>query len=783
MKTFYKIIVATVLVAEISVRGFAGHGALPPSHLTCDLLEHADLVFSNCYPSQFSLSDYRRDPIHLQAPVINSPEPMLGWVLQDSRNNVLQTAYQIQVATSLEALQAGQPDVWDSGKVLSDDSTAVKLCSRPLGTNSIYCWRVRTWNNGDASAFSSPKAFVTGPQLYAHGTARYPLQKTDESPKSVVAVTDKISFVDFGRAAFGRIHLQASSPSATVLTIRLGEVARQNRLHQNPGGSRRFREIKLPVEPGTRIYTVLIPPDARNTGKAAIKLPAYAGEVMPFRYCEIEQGEVPVRFAGITRESLHYPFDDSAAAFHSSDQVLNDLWEFCKYSIKATSFAGTYIDGDRERIPYEADALINQKCHYAVDREFSLARHTAEYLIQNPTWPTEWPLQSIWLAWNDYLFTGNREFLLKYYSDLKAKTLLPLADESGLISTRTGKQSPEFLAGIHLKNGALRDIVDWPQSGTAGVGKSEPGETDGFVFTNLNTVVNAYHFHALQLMAQSAVALGKMDDADFFSGRAEKVKASFNQMLFDEKRGVYVDGLGTGHASLHANFFPLVFGLVPAAAKSCVIKFIASRGMACSVYGAQHLLDGLYEAGAADYAFQLLTTNGLRSWPHMIYDVGTTITLEAWDDQFKTNEDWNHAWGAAPANLIPFQLMGVQPTEPGWKKFQIKPQPASLAQASLALPTIRGTIEVSFTNQPGRQFELHVTIPANSQADVFVPLTGEKPQVSLDGQPMDGSKVGAFLCLSQVGSGSHRVLLRYASVSTVASPNRRHNSVASQQSP
>ena len=167
----------------------------------------------------------------------------------------------------------------------------------------------------------------------------------------------------------------------------------------------------------------------------------------------------------------------------------------------------------------------------------------------------------------------------------------------------------------------------------------------------------------------------------------------------------------------------------------------------------------------------------------MIYDVGTTITLEAWDDQFKTNEDWNHAWGAAPANLIPFQLMGVQPTEPGWKKFQIKPQPASLAQASLALPTIRGTIEVSFTNQPGRQFELHVTIPANSQADVFVPLTGEKPQVSLDGQPMDGSKVGAFLCLSQVGSGSHRVLLRYASVSTVASPNRRHNSVASQQSP
>ena len=350
------------------------------------------------------------------------------------------------------------------------------------------------------------------------------------------------------------------------------------------------------------------------------------------------------------------------------------------------------------------------------------------------------------------------------------RSLLPLAEADGLISTRKGKQSKALFAALHFKGPELRDIVDWPQSGAAGVGKEQAGETDGFVFTNINTVVNAYHFHALQRMSQLALVLGHKDEATQFSERAEKVKASFNEKLFDEKRGVYVDGIGTDHASLHANMFALAFGLVPEDRKPDVVKFIQSRGMACSVYGAQHLLDALYQAGAADYALNLLTTNGVRGWAHMIYNVGTTISLEAWDDRFKPNQDWNHAWGAAPANLIPFQLMGVQPTEPGWRKFQIKPQPATLANASLLLPTIRGTVAVSFTNQPGRQFDLLVTIPANSRADVFVPLTGERPQLSLDGQPADGSKVEAFLCLPKVGSGSHYVSLRYAAAPTVATP-------------
>ena len=73
-----------------------------------------------------------------------------------------------------------------------------------------------------------------------------------------------------------------------------------------------------------------------------------------------------------------------------------------------------------------------------------------EYLIFHPTWPTEWSLQNIPLAWNDYLYTGDDSFLKKYYSELQKKMLLALAGSNGLISTQTGKQTTDFLNSIHI---------------------------------------------------------------------------------------------------------------------------------------------------------------------------------------------------------------------------------------------------------------------------------------------------------------------------------------------
>ncbi|MGE5295780.1 MAG: alpha-L-rhamnosidase, partial [Solirubrobacterales bacterium] len=579
-------------------------------------------------------------PVGLMCELMARPElarigdstPEFTWVVESAGR---QTAYQILVASNRAGLDKDQGDLWDSGKVVSVQSTAIEYGGKPLPSDAACFWKVRIWLGDEPGPYSQAQEFRTGRLGDPYETARYPLTTTRVKPARVVKKAEGHYFIDFGKAAFGTVELTLTSPNTGCkVEVHLGEVAAGDAIDRNPGGSRRYRMMTLTLESGTRTYRVPITPDKRNTGPQAVKMPTDVGEVMPFRYCEIVNSPSEIDAGSIRQIAVHYPFDDEASRFVSSDPVLNDVWELCKYSIKATSFCGVYVDGDRERIPYEADAYINQLCHYCVDREYTMARYSHEYLITHATWPTEWSLHCVLMAWADYLYTGDVESLSHFYDDLKAKTLLALAREDGLISTQTGRVTPEVLASIHL-SGGLRDIVDWPHGNILGL-QGGYGETDDFEFKPINTVVNAFHYRALVLMSRMASAIGKPDDAERFARAAEKARQSFNDKLLDRTKGIYVDGEGSGHSALHANMFPLAFGLVPQEYVRSVADFVRSRGMVCSVYGSQYLLEALYEAGEGDFALKLMADRSSdRSWPHMVYDVGTTITLEAWDNKYK----------------------------------------------------------------------------------------------------------------------------------------------------
>jgi hypothetical protein len=199
--------------------------------------------------------------------------------------------------------------------------------------------------------------------------------------------------------------------------------------------------------------------------------------------------------------------------------------------------------------------------------------------------------------------------------------------------------------------------------------------------------------------------------------------------------------------------FPLTFGLVPEKYISRVNRFVQSRGMACSVYGSQFLMDAIYDGNNADYGLELLSSTSERSWYNMIR-VGSTISLEAWDNKYKPNQDWNHAWGAAPANIIPRKLMGIEPLEPGFRKIRVKPQPASLEHAEINCPTIRGDVLMSFKNKPQQSFSMNLTIPANTTADVYLPFWSKSQKVTMNGNAVKYSLEGNFAVIENVGSGS-----------------------------
>ena len=524
---------------------------------------------------------------------ITDATPEFCWIVHSSSDNDVQTAYRILVAGSIEALEEGRADLWDSGRVESDASINVEYQGKALSPGQSYVWKVKTWTQKDGESFwSQPQTFMTSKRLSTYSTPGYSVVKRDVAPSKFVKKGDGHYFVDFGRAAAGTIRLSLAAPSdGRVVSVHLGEkTANPSTVDRNPGGNIRYREIQLPLKKGKHTYTVEIPAHKSNHGKRTLKMPADVGEVLPFRYCELT--DVPGTFSqhDIHQVVVHYPFDESASAFISSNETLNRIWELCRYSIKATSYCGLYVDGDRERFPREADSYVNQISHYCVDREYTLGRLTHEFMMTHTSQWTEWMLHSVIMAWTDYQCTGNTESLRALYDDLKHKTLTALAREDGLISTRTGlvndrlRKAVHYYEGDHVKGKQFKDIVDWAE-----------GERDGFEFREINTVVNAFHFRALVLMKSIARVLDKNKDAEWFEKRAALVKKSFNQKLVDPETELYLDGEGAAHSSLHANMFPLAMDLVPSNIRKNVVRFIQSRRMACSVYGAWYLLESLLQ--------------------------------------------------------------------------------------------------------------------------------------------------------------------------------------------
>jgi alpha-L-rhamnosidase len=550
-------------------------------------------------------------------------------------------------------------------------------------------------------AAAGAAADKSAPPAAAAVAARADLVTTADEPVRQLRTDDGRVFLDFGKASFGwlAIKLPADHPGL-ALTVRLGEkLAAADTIDAAPGASIVSREVALQVPAGTDTATVA--PDWQP--KYANWIPTAPGmeEVLPFRYAEIH-GLPAAVVPKAVRMSRHVPFDESAATFSCSDPALVEVWDLCKHSIKATSFLGLYVDGNRERVAYEADAYINQLCHYGVDAHYATGRLTYEHLLDYPTWPTEWRQHLPLMALADWLYSGNDDALHRNYELLRGSLMLERRRPDGLF--------------VGQEKGVPRDIVDWPAC-----------ERDGYDMQHdVKAVTTAFHAMSLQAMSMIARATGRKAEADEFEALRDATARTLRERLFDEDAGCYVDGLdpATGqrsrHSSLHANMLPLAFGLVPEADVARVADFVAGRGMACSVYGAQYLLDGLFDAGRDHEAVALLTATGDRGWLHMSRDVGSTITLEAWDAAYKPNLDWNHAWGAVPANVIPRKLMGIEPLEPGFSRIRVRPRLGGLDWATIRHPCPKGPIDLEIKAPKGR-WEATLDLPDGVVAEVHVP--------------------------------------------------------------
>jgi alpha-L-rhamnosidase len=102
--------------------------------------------------------EYRVDPLG-----IDETRPRLSWVVESSRRAQKQSAYRILAASNKTDLDRDVGDLWDTGKVESDETVHIVYKGKPLKSRMQCFWKVKVWDGqGRPSAWSEPATWSMG---------------------------------------------------------------------------------------------------------------------------------------------------------------------------------------------------------------------------------------------------------------------------------------------------------------------------------------------------------------------------------------------------------------------------------------------------------------------------------------------------------------------------------------------------------------------------------------------------------------------------------------------
>ena len=143
---------------------------------------------------------------HLRCEYRGAPEgigethPRLGWIIETNAEMraVRQSAYQILVASSPEQLARDNGNLWDTGKVSSDQMQQIEYAGQPLSARQQCWWKIRLWDEaGNPTAWSKPAHWSIG--LLAANDWQAQWIGLDASPLKNEATLDRETRTHIGR--------------------------------------------------------------------------------------------------------------------------------------------------------------------------------------------------------------------------------------------------------------------------------------------------------------------------------------------------------------------------------------------------------------------------------------------------------------------------------------------------------------------------------------------------------------------------------------------------------
>ena len=243
--------------------------------------------------------------------------------------------------------------------------------------------------------------------------------------------------------------------------------------------------------------------------------------------------------------------------------------------------------------------------------------------------------------------------------------------------------------------------------------------------TDATVLSTPFYCYLCGKMAKFAEILGFTEDVDFFNQEITTSTIAFNDKYFNRVTGVYANNTVT------ANILPLWFGMVPKGLENKVLESIVDKTMnecgghvSTGVIGIQQLMRCLTEYGRGDLALKIASNDTYPSWGYMVRNGATTI-WELWNGNTAdpAMNSGNHVMLLGDLILWEYEYLGgIRALEPGYSKIQLKPYPIEgLDFVNCSYNSVSGRIE-SHWKREGNRFEWDIVIPANTTAEVCLPM-------------------------------------------------------------
>ncbi len=294
-------------------------------------------------------------------------------------------------------------------------------------------------------------------------------------------------------------------------------------------------------------------------------------------------------------------------------------------------------------------------------------------------------------------------------------------------------------------------------------------------------LATAYYAYDARLMAAMARVLGRTAEAAHYDDLFAQIKAAFHRAYVGED-GRLLGGTQTAYV------LALAMDLVPAALRPTLARHLVADidrrdgHLATGFVGVSYLLPVLTELGYHDVAYRLLLSDTYPSWGYSIRQGATTI-WERWDGWTKERgfqdpemNSFNHYSLGSVAEWLYRMVAGIDlgGDAPGYRHLRIAPHPhEGLTQVAATYHSISGPIAVAWETTAAT-LTLGVTIPANTTADIVLPVTAAA-HITESGTPLShfpatwATRSDGRSITVTVGSGTYQFVAQHQDAPVISS--------------